>query len=101
MTQDQFRFAESIQQKFERFHRTNPHVYEELRRMAFDLKAKGHAKIGIGMLFEVLRWNHYINTTDTSGFKLCNNYRSRYARMIMDREPTLRGIFSTKSLTAA
>ena len=89
----------TIQEQFETFHNANPWVYTELVSMARQLKAKGHRKVGIGMLFEVLRWNYLLRTNDpNSGFKLNNNMRSRYARLIMDTESDLTGVFETREL---
>ena len=92
----------SIQGKFETFHRLNPHVYSALVDLARQLRRRGHQTLGIGMLFEVLRWQYMMRTEDpASDFKLSNSYRSRYARLIMDREPDLAGVFNTKQLRAA
>lgn len=91
----------SIQARFEAFHDANPWVYDRLVKMARQLHDLGRARIGIGMLFEVLRWQWQLQTHDpTSDFKLNNNYRSRYARRIMANEPDLVGIFETRSLHA-
>lgn len=81
------------------FHNANPEVYYRLVTMARDLKARGRSRIGIKMLFEVLRWEHAMQTTDhASEFKLNNNYAPRYARLIMYRNPELAGIFNTREL---
>lgn len=84
-----------IAERFAAFHRANPHVYVELLRLAREAKARGVRKFGIGMLFEVLRWNG----TDTASrdFKLNNDFRSRYARMI-DGEQDLAGFFDLREL---
>ena len=87
----------TIQQQFENFHNTNPHVYETLVRLTRTAKSKGKEKIGIGMLWEVLRWESFIQTNDST-YKLNNDYRSRYARMIMDKEKDLSGIFEVRGL---
>jgi hypothetical protein len=84
-------------QRFAKFHSANPHVYEALKKLALDLVERGHERIGIGMLFEVLRWQHAMRTTDPD-FKLNNIYRSRYARLLMDQEPRLAGVFETRRL---
>lgn len=84
-------------EKFEEFHRENPHVYRELRQLALDLVEFGHERIGIGMLFEVLRWQRALRTTDDD-FKLNNNYRARYARLLMEREPRLAGKFEIRQI---
>ena len=49
------------------------------------------------MLFEVLRWNQFVETDDPD-FKLNNIYTSRYARLIMEAEHGLAGIFDTRDL---
>lgn len=99
---DGARPAETIQQAFMRFHEANPWVAAELRRMALDLVAQGHQRVGIGMLFEVLRWRFMRGTDDPgSTFKLNNNYRSRYARMLELTTPELAGRFETRALHTA
>lgn len=91
----------SIEEAFDLFHAENPWVYLHLVKLARDLQRRGHRKIGIAMLFEVLRWSYLMSTTDpTSDFKLNNNYRSRYARKIMTEQPDLAGIFETRELKA-
>lgn len=78
----------------ERFHEMNPRVYEILVRLARQAKAKGRDHCGIRMLWEVMRWEIFISTTDdASDFKLNDHYTSWYARFIMAREPDLIGFF--------
>lgn len=86
-----------LEKQFIAFHRGNPHVYDKLVELAFTLKRIGHRKIGIAMLFEQMRWLHAMETTDMSGFKLNNNYRAFYARMIMNRNPALDNFFEIRA----
>ena len=83
--------------KFKEFHRDNPDVYTELVKLAKQLKAKGRSKYGIKSLFEVVRWHRALATTGDE-FKLNNNYTAYYARLIMHREPSLKGFFSVREL---
>lgn len=92
--------SRNITTQFEKFHKENPHVYTELLALSRQAHDRGRRKIGIGMLFEVLRWNRLITTTDTK-FKLNNNYRSRYARLLMDINPELEGLFEVRELTTS
>jgi hypothetical protein len=82
-------------ERFAAFHRANPEVYDELRRLARDAKARGHRKLGVRMLWEVLRWNELDRATRE--FKLDNNFHSRYARLL-DNEPDLGGLFDFREL---
>jgi hypothetical protein len=90
----------TIQQRFERFHRDNPTVYVSLVAYARRAKSRGFSHYGIDTLFEILRWHTTIETTDTE-FKLNNNFRSRYARLIMEREPDLADFFELRELKSA
>lgn len=84
----------TLEERFQAFHELNPHVYRHLRRLALDL-ARRDRRMGIGGLFEVLRWQYAIVTTGDP-FRLNNNYRAFYARLLMDSEPELEGFFDTR-----
>jgi hypothetical protein len=83
---------ESISKNFEMFHYDNPHVYDELWKLACDLHARGHRHYSMKGLFEVLRWHRAMKTTDED-FKLNNNYTAYYARLIMENDDRLEGFF--------
>lgn len=87
-------------ERFRRFHAQYPEVYQMLRRFAFEWKAAGHERCGIKMLWERVRWEVGLEglPNSTEDFKLNNNYHSRYARLLMRREPSLAGFFETREL---
>lgn len=89
--------GETIQQKFERFHSDNPHIYRILVRLARQAAKAGRRHFGIGMLYEQMRWSYFVQTTGED-YKLCNNYRSRYVRLIEKQEPDLKGFFILREL---
>lgn len=88
-----------IDRRFLKFHQKNPHVYKNIVRLARQAKQRGNKKIGIGMIFEVLRWNHLLQTKGDK-YKLSNDFRSRYARLIMEQEIDLAEIFELRQLRA-
>lgn len=94
------RQAESLEFRFHRFHRDNPHVYRRLVELAREAQAKGHARYSIDGLFHVLRWEQPITTDTSEVFRLNNDYRSLYARLIMKQEPDLASFFETRELKA-
>lgn len=93
-----FRREARLEREWRAFHAANPQVYAALVREARVLLARGHKRLGVGMLWEVLRWQRMLHTTDPAGWKLNNNHRSRYARLMMEQEPDLRGVFETREL---
>lgn len=82
-------------ERFLEFHNSNCHVYVALRKLALDLVDRGHSRIAIAQLFEVLRWQHAMRTTDPD-FKLNNDFRAPYARMLAANEPLLANVFETR-----
>lgn len=90
----------TIQETFDVFHAVNPWVYTALVALAREYIAAGHKRVGIGMLFERLRWEYDLHTTG-SDWKLNNDLRSRYARAIAAAEPDLHDAFELRELRAA
>lgn len=88
----------SIRERFEKFHEENPRIYEILVKEALNLKEKGFKQFAISTIYERVRWLYIIETRG-EGFKLNNNYRSEYARLIMKQVPELKGFFRTRTLT--
>lgn len=86
---------------FWRFHEANPLVMRELAVLALRARDRGARRIGIKQLFEVLRWERGMQTTDWSGFDLNNSYTAYYARVLMDWWPELDGLFETRRLHGA
>lgn len=91
-------FEDGLEDAFMRFHMANPAVYQELVKLAREWKRAGHARCSINMLFEKVRYDYGVSVQKTDGWKLNNNHRSRYARLIMRLEPELAGYFETREL---
>lgn len=90
--------ASKLERAFQEFHAQNPQVYATLKRLAVRAKQQGQTRTGIGMLWEVMRWELTVETRSGDNFRLNNNHRSRYARLLMEQEPELAGIFATREL---
>jgi hypothetical protein len=91
----------SLPARFDRFDAANPQVYEALVSLARSIRSKRpESTIGIGMLYEVLRWRCYMETDTEEPYRLSNDFRAFYARKIMRNAPDLDGIFQTKKSIA-
>lgn len=88
----------TLQERFLEFHQANPHVYAELVKLARRWRKAGNTHGGISMFFEVLRYRRGLLTESRDDFKLNNNWRSRYARLIMVQEDDLSGFFDVREL---
>jgi hypothetical protein len=96
-----FREPPSIQEAFEKFHQEHPEVYDTLVRFAREWQRSGRQNCGIKMLWERVRWELSLGSTDEDEFKMNNNFHSRYVRLICKQEPELAGMFELRKLKAS
>ncbi len=91
-----------LSQRFQEFHDAHPEVYDALVALAAKAYVAGTRRLGIAMLFEVLRWEWILSRlpADNEAWKLNNDYKSRYARLIMQNEEWAAGMFELRRLTA-
>ncbi|MFI1179943.1 hypothetical protein ACH4UT_10340 [Streptomyces sp. NPDC020799] len=92
--------ARSIQERFEAFHELNPWILDHLEALTADCVTRGLSRVGIGMLFEVLRWQ-YGRATLGEPWRLNNNFRSRYVRRMLERHPEWVSLFEIRALREA
>ena len=90
--------AESKKEKdFWEFHEANPRVYTLLVDYARRWRrANSSGTLGIDLIYALLRWDFSVTTTTPNKFKLSNNHKPYYARLIMEKNPDLKGLFVTK-----
>ena len=86
-------------ERFEQFHSDNPHVYDVRVSISREGRRRGMSQWSIAGAFEVARYERRFSTTDES-FKIRNDFKPHYARLIMEREGDLKGFFIIKELTA-
>lgn len=92
---------DTIEYAFWHFHAAHPEVYAEIVRLARQWRARDRATWSIDGAYEVIRWQRRINVDHREQYKLNNDYRSRYARLVMEQETDLDGIFKTRELRSA
>jgi hypothetical protein len=91
----------SIEARFWKFHAENPHIYELIVLYAREAKRAGFINYGIGSIFERIRWHVNMETINHDGFKMSNDLRSRYARLVMRQEEDLKGFFRIRPLSSS
>lgn len=92
-------FAVGAAERFETFHRENPHVYRTLAALARQWLSTGREKLGIATLFERARWELTLATAGDE-FKLNNDFRAFYSRLLMAQEVDLAGLFDLRKSAA-
>jgi hypothetical protein len=87
----------TLRERFERFHKDNPHVYALLRRFALEAKRRGRGQFSMDAIYHRARWFTRVETSERD-WKLNNDHTAYYSRMLMEREPELDGFFETRAL---
>lgn len=81
--------------RFKKFHAENPDVYREFKRLAFQMKATGRSKYSAHAIIEVIRWHRDLTTTGDV-FKINNDFRSIYVRLLIYHHPEFREFFELR-----
>lgn len=89
----------ATQADFDRYHRENPSIYAKLVEFAQAAVKAGATHIGIGLLYERLRWYTKVEAVSDT-FKVNNNFRAFYARKMMAEYPELNAVFETRRSAA-
>lgn len=89
----------TISERFEQFHRANPHVYAALRSLALAEAEQGARRISPKLLFEELRAGGVATAQGKDCYRLNNIFTSRYARLLAS-EPGLVGRIPTRTLVS-
>lgn len=83
--------GKSIQSSFVEFHKENPQVYTQFKKLAFDAINKGKKKISFKMIMNVVRWDMFMKPTKKNDagerFKINDAFGSRYARLFVKEHP--------------
>lgn len=86
--QSRFTFLDRQEALFVTYHADHPEIYQALRRFALEARRAGRDRLSINMLFERVRWETMVGAHDET-FKMNNNWRAHYARLLMRQVPEL------------
>ena len=89
--------AQNMCADFYRYHRANEKVADWFLAAARSLQKEQHRKhYSIGALTERIRHDIRMGVIKTDGFRISNDVRACYARLVVMRDPTLCGLFTIK-----
>jgi hypothetical protein len=84
--------------RFQAYHLAHPETYRFFIAIAREAKRRGIDHGSIKALIEYGRWETSYDFSLGSGFS--HDFQSIYSRLIMEREPDLRGFFEIRELKA-
>lgn len=87
-----------LAERFEEYHAANPHIFELLVKYTRHLIESGRTGYGINGVFERIRWHMDVETKDPDGYKMNNNYRAKYVRLLESEYPEFVGFYKKRRL---
>lgn len=113
MTQDQMSLLElheivlpepedgqTLEQRFQAFHRANPWVYTAMVKLTDRYVATGAKRVSVKMLAEVIRFE-YGATRGGEPYRLNNSHTALYARLLLQDHPEWDGLIELRQRRAA
>lgn len=97
MIQQQFRFGNSLDERFRAVHELNPTIYRMFKYFTFEAIKAGKKHLSADLIVHRIRWYTGIEMKGDT-YKINNNYISRYARKFMEEFPEYNGFFRTRQL---
>ena len=91
-------FENRLDQLFAEYHARNPQVFELFRKFSEQVRETGHKHFGAKAIMERIRWEVAIKTSESDGFKVNNNFTSRYVRLLERERPEFVGLFRKRKL---
>ena len=89
----------TIQKAFDKYHAANPRVWALFVRFALQALDAGCVKYSADAILHRIRWHLSVETASVGdGFKINNNFSSRYARKLMTEDPRFAQFFETRKL---
>lgn len=85
-------FKKTRFEAWKEFHAENPHVWVRFREMAIELYDAGHRKISARMIWECLRRERMLITTNAN-YKFNNDLTGYYSRLLSQTDSRFETVF--------
>jgi hypothetical protein len=86
----------TVLEKFEAYHKANPHVYSLYKQFAYEAFSRGATRISSKLIIERIRWETAISTTGAGWhvaagkkFLVDNRFTAHYGRLFAKDFPRL------------
>lgn len=86
------------QKRFDKFHAKHPEVYSTVLHVSQLRRAQGIRRYAIAAIFEDARHHLHMQRNGATFPRLNNNYKSRYARLIVEQEEGFEGFFELRKM---
>lgn len=88
-------YPQAVIDRFNEWHRRNPHIYEQFKRLAYKMRATGRERYSARTIVEAMRWHYDLRTTGDV-FEINGDFVPIYARLLIQNHPEFTGFFELR-----
>lgn len=88
-------YPDHVVRRFLEWHRNNPHVYQEFKKLTFKMAGTGRKRYSARTIVEVMRWHYDLQTTGDV-FGVNDNFTPIYVRLLIHDHPEYRNFFELR-----
>lgn len=93
-------YPKHVYEKFKQYHTDNPKVWDLFKRFAYDMRNTGRETYSAEIIINQIRWHHDIESKGGEAFKINNDYKPMYARMLVYKYPEFKDFFKFRKVTS-
>jgi hypothetical protein len=83
--------------KFYEYHRANPHIFDDFKRLAGEMRKTGRSRYGAWVIVQRIRWDRDMASVGDV-FRINNDYIALYARLLVYEDPSYVGFFEMRAM---
>lgn len=80
-------YPRKVYDRFKKYHDVNPKVWKLFVQFARQMKQSGRSTYSAEIIINQIRWHHDIESKGKDVFKINNDFKPMYARMLVHKYP--------------
>lgn len=91
-------YPKSVILKFRDYHNSHPKVYKLFKQYANQMKESGREHYSAEIIINQIRWHHDIKSNGADVFKISNDFKPLYARLLVYKFPEFKDFFQFRQV---
>lgn len=88
-------YPSNVVARFKTWHHQNPHIYEQFKTLANQMRVRGRQRYSARTIIEKMRWDYDIKTTGDV-FEINGDFVPIYVRLLIHDHPEFAGFFELR-----
>ena len=86
-----------VLERFRQWHSENPQIYQQFKKLAYEMLSTGRKRYSARTIIEVMRWHYDLNTRGDT-FEINDNFTPIYVRLLIYHHPEFNDFFELRTV---